>query len=160
VGLIPTLEDDGWILSESHAILRYLSTREDREDLFPSDLRQRAAVDEFLERWSAFFRPTFHRHESAALGYTLQGGLRSRDPDEAEADRIAREIAPILHMLDELVSPAGAVLGRFTIADCAVAPILNRTLHSGLDLGGYPALAALRERLLSRLAFSRAGPII
>ena len=49
VGGIPTLADGNLVLAESHAILRYLADREQRSDLYPPDLRERAAVDEFLD---------------------------------------------------------------------------------------------------------------
>ena len=42
VGGIPTLEDDGLVLAESHAILRYLAAREGRDDLYPAEPRERA----------------------------------------------------------------------------------------------------------------------
>ena len=51
VGGIPTLDDDGFVLSESHAILRYLAAREGRDDLLPADPFERARVDEFLDRF-------------------------------------------------------------------------------------------------------------
>ena len=70
-----------------------------------------------------------------------------------------REIQPALRLLDGLVEPAGAVLGRFTIADCALAPVLFRTTVTGLDLAPHPRLAGLRERLLARPAFAAAGPV-
>jgi glutathione S-transferase len=160
IGLIPSLSDDGWLLSESHAILRYLAAREGREDLYPVDLADRARVDEFLDRFATFFRPAFHRHEIPALGWTVNGGLRSRDPDEAEAARAAEAIAPVLQTLDDFVVAEGTVLRRFTIADCAIAPVLNRTRHTGLDHTPFPSLLALREALLARPAWAAAEPVL
>ena len=48
-------------------------------------------------------------------------------PDPERAAAVAAEIQPTLRLLDSLVSPSAAVLGRFTIADCALAPVLFRT---------------------------------
>jgi glutathione S-transferase len=58
------------------------------------------------------------------------------------------------------VSDNGTVLGRFTIADCAIAPVLYRTTHSGLDLSPYPNLLRLRETVTARPAFIAAGPVL
>jgi glutathione S-transferase len=158
-GLIPTLCDGSdFLLTESHAILRYLACRERRDDLYPPQLRARAAVDEFLDRFATGIRSEFHRHEAPALGHTLARGFGSVTPDPDAAARAEREIAPTLRLLDGIVSRHGAVLGRFTIADCALAPVLNRTFHSGLDLDPYPTLHALRAELVSRPAFAQAGP--
>lgn len=160
-GLIPALADgQDFLLTESHAILRYLAAREGRDDLYPSAPRCRARVDEFLERFSTGIRAAFHRHESLALGYSTEGGLGSVDPDPAGAAQVAIEIAPTLNLLDSIVSPRGAVLDRFTIADCALAPILYRTFHSRLDLAAYPRLLALRSELLARPSWSRADPVL
>jgi glutathione S-transferase len=160
VGGIPALVDDGFVLAESQAILRYLTDREGRADLYPTVPRDRARVDEFLDRFATGFRPAFFRHERRALGYSPEKGgwdAVPRDPDGAA--RVEREIQPALALLDSLVEPAGSVLGRFTIADCAVAPVLHRTTHTGLDLTPHPRLHALREALMRRPAFAAAEPV-
>lgn len=160
VGGIPTLDDDGFVLAESHAILRYLATREGRGDLLPADPFERARIDEFLDRFHTLFRGAFFRHEARALGYSRDvGGWDAVPRDPEGAARVAEQIQPILSLLDSLVSPQGAVLGRFTIADCALAPVLHRTTHTGLDLGRQPTLSALRDALLARPAFAAADPV-
>lgn len=160
VGGIPVLEDGDLALSESHAILRYLADREARDDLYPREPRRRALVDEFLDRFHTVFRPAFFRHEALALGFSREkGGFGAVAPDPAGAARAEEAIQPDLALLDGLVEPGGAVLGRFTIADCALAPVLFRTTRTGLDLGPHPDLLALRGRLTSRPAFLAADPV-
>jgi glutathione S-transferase len=159
--LIPTLCDGpAFTLTESHTILRYLADRESRTDIYPRGLAQRARVDEFLDRFATGIRAAFHSHEIPALGYTLDGGLGSAAPDPSAAERAAAAMGPTLRVLDRMVSPCGAVLERFTIADCALAPVLNRTLHTGLDLSQYPSLHALRAALVARPAFGQAEPVM
>lgn len=159
VGGIPALADDGFVVAESHAILRYLASREARHDLYPADLRERAAVDVFLDRFAITFRPAFFQYESAALGFVPGKGMLGGEPRVDELPGILARIAPSLELLNGLVDPAGATLGRFTIADVAAAPILFRTTRTGLSLDGYPILARWRETLLSRPAFAEAGPV-
>jgi len=160
VGRIPAIDDDGLHLSESHAILRHLARREGRDDLYPADIRDAALVDEFLDRWHTRIRPAFFRHEVPSLGYAPgKGGFYAVEPDMEKAAEVERQIQPLLALFDGLVSPDSAVLGRFTIADCAVAPVLFRTTKTGLDLGPYPTLTALRATLLARPAFARAEPV-
>jgi glutathione S-transferase len=160
VGGIPALDDDGFVLAESNAILRYLAGREGRDDLYPGAARDRARVDELLDRFATGFRPALFRHERLALGYSPDaGGWDAVPRDPAGAAEVEREIQPTLRLLDGLVEPEGAVLGRFTIADCAVAPVLFRTTRTGLDLGPHPRLAGLRERLIARPAFLAADPV-
>lgn len=159
VGGIPVLDDDGFVVTESHAILRYLASREGRDDLLPADAWERARVDEFLDRFATGIRAAFFRHEVPALGFTPGLGWDGGAADPARAAAVAREIRPALELLDALVTPQGAVLGRFTIADCALAPVLHRTMRSGLDLEPLPDLLALRQALVTRPSFLAADPV-
>ena len=160
VGGIPVLEDDGFVVSESHAILRYLAGREGRDDLHPVAPRERAVVEEFLDRFATGIRAAFFRHEAPALGYSREkGGMGAVPPDPAAAELAERGIQPALRLLEGLVGADAVVLGRFTIADCALAPVLFRTTRTGLDLSAYPRLTALRDALISRPAFAAAGPV-
>jgi glutathione S-transferase len=62
-------------------------------------------------------------------------------------------------MLEQVLLDGPYALGPFTVADCALAPVLFRTTKSGLDLAPYPKLRALRDVLLARPAFQAAGPV-
>jgi glutathione S-transferase len=161
VGGIPTLVDDGFVLAESQAILRYLATRERREDLYPADPRERARVDEFLDRFATGLRSALFRHEALALGWTLERGFDAADADPDAAAAIVAELDQPLALLEQVVGgPDAVALGRFTIADCALAPVLFRTTITGLPLDGYPKLAGLRATLLARPAWKRAGAVL
>jgi glutathione S-transferase len=158
LGGIPLLQDGDLTLSESHAILRYLAARERRTDLYPEELTERAAVEEFLDRFATRLRTPFFRREAVMLGWSLAAGF---DPADAEPDRateIELEIAGNTALLDSLVAEGGAVLGRFTIADCALAPVLQRALDTGYDLKPYSRLACLAETVLARPAWQATGP--
>ena len=49
---IPALDDDGFTVTESNAILRYLALREGRDDLYPTEPRGHARVNELLDRFA------------------------------------------------------------------------------------------------------------
>jgi len=159
VGGIPALDDDGFVLAESHAVLRYLAGRERRDDLYPADVRERATVDEFLDRWALTFRPAFFRHESPALGFVAGKGMLGGDPRPDELPAVVEAITPTLRLLDEIVDPSGLALGRFTIADVAAAPILFRTTKTGLDLSPYPNISRWRDTVLAWPAFAASDPV-
>ena len=160
VGGIPTLDDDGFVLSESNAILRYLSAREGRLDLYPAAARDRARVEAMLDRWSLTFRPAFFRHEAAALGFDPGKGMGAGEPDPEAASRIADEIAPTLTTLNAIVDTSGYALASFTIADIAAAPVLFRTTKTGLALSPYPNVLHWRDTVTARPAFAAAEPVL
>jgi len=56
-GLVPVIEDDGFILYESNAIVRYLAARHARGTLWPADLQSRADVDRWMEWLSTSLVP-------------------------------------------------------------------------------------------------------
>ena len=48
-GLVPTISDNGFILWESHAIVRYLCRKHGMGTLYPSDARTAADADRWME---------------------------------------------------------------------------------------------------------------
>jgi glutathione S-transferase len=158
LGGIPALQDGDLVLTESHAILRHLAAREAREDLYPTDAAGRAKVEEFLDRFATRLRTPFFRREAIMLGWTSAKGFDEADADPSQAPAVEAEIAANTELLDGLVGEDGAVLGRFTIADCALAPVLQRALDTGYDLTPYPRLAALSATILARPAWGVTGP--
>lgn len=158
LGGIPTLQDGDLVLTESHAILRHLAAREGNEELYPSAPAERAKIEEFLERFNTRLRTPFFRREAVMLGWTLPKGFDEADADPSKAPAIEEEIAGNTGLLDSLVGEQGAVLGRFTIADCALAPVLQRARDTGYDLTPYPRLSALAATLLARPAWAATAP--
>ncbi len=160
LGGVPTIIDGDTTVAESHAILRYLARREGRYDLYPGNAADAARVDEFLERFGLTFRPAFFRFEAPALGIVPGKGVGAADPDPAAALATLEKILPTLTMLDSLVGGnAWAIGDSFTVADCAISPILFRTTKTGMPLDALPNLARLREAIVARPAFQAAGPV-
>ena len=160
VGKVPTLVDEQLVLTESNAILRFLARREGRHDLYGPTPGDAARIDEFLDRVTLVLRPALFSHERVALGFVPGRGFQPETGDREAARATAAEIAPTLELFDGLVAGDGTVLGHFTIADCAIAPSLYRTTHTGLDLEPYPNLQHLRDALVARPAFIAAGPVL
>lgn len=50
--LIPTIEDEGFVLWESNAILRYLARKHQTLNWYPEDFRQRANVERWMD-WAS-----------------------------------------------------------------------------------------------------------
>jgi glutathione S-transferase len=159
-GTIPFLEDGEFELGESNAILRYLCNREGRTDLYPAEPAPRAAVDWALDAWSTQFRGTFFPAERIGLmhGDWEQGGSRPEDADQAELTEAVAAVRPKLDIMERFVAPNGTVVGSFTIADCAFAPVLWRWYRMPLDFAPWPRVALLRDTVTARPAFAAMGP--
>jgi glutathione S-transferase len=160
LGGVPTLADDGLVMAESNAILRYLAQRQGRGDLYPVAPAERARVDEFLDRFALTFRAAFFQVEREALGFVPGLGMGAREGDFAAARAKEPEVAETVALFERLVAENGTVLGSFTIADCAAAPVLYRTTNTRMDMTAYPKLLRIRETIMARDAFGAAGPVL
>src|SRR6266849_4106379 len=59
-GLVPTIDDGGFVLWESHAIVRYLAAKHGAGTLWSNDLRVRADADRWMD-WTHSFSREFQR---------------------------------------------------------------------------------------------------
>src|ERR1700694_4883282 len=93
-GLVPTIEDDGFVLWESNAIVRYLAAKHAAGSLWPEDLKTRAEAD----RWMDWKQTTFW----PAIRVLFLGLMRTppekRDPRALEESRV--KTADVLRILD------------------------------------------------------------
>lgn len=148
MGKIPVLQDDGLILFESMACLRYLSARYGDADFWPPDPAARAQLDVWAE-WS---KTTF---EAAVI--TLFRKTVRRDPATlpvAERDRLAAACDLPARVLDARIGAGPWLAGEtFTFADIAAGHMLPR--YFGLDFArpDTPDLRRYFKRLQERPAF-------
>jgi glutathione S-transferase len=54
-GLVPTIDDDGFVLWESHSIVRYLCAKHGAGKLWPTDLQRRADAERWMD-WAFTFQ--------------------------------------------------------------------------------------------------------
>lgn len=78
--LVPTLDDDGFLLTESGAIIRYLADQ-NGSSAYPQDLRERARVDEAME----WFYSNYYKDHGYGLVYPQVFPQHKRPSEEAQA---------------------------------------------------------------------------
>ena len=143
----PVLEHDGFSLSETAAITRYVDEAFPGPALQPADTRERARMaqvvalaDHHLHGPPAMrllWRAMYGAAAEAASGGPLAEAA-------AEEDRPAAEHA--LDLVEGLIGPGGHLAGgRFGLADCHLIPVLDLlapTDEGRAALDGRPRLAA------------------
>jgi glutathione S-transferase len=147
-GRVPTIDDDGFILSESMAINFYLAKKH-KSALYPSDPKNGALA----LQWSLW--------ETDRLDRQLVNYVRhSKELPEAERDsKVAaemwREVTESFDVLETTLSKSQWLAGpQFSVGDLNVAGALYRALF--LDLSKWPKLDAWLERCWDRPAAKKA----
>jgi glutathione S-transferase len=136
---MPTLEDDGFMLWESNAILFYMAAKRPDAGLWPSDLRGRAEVLRWLAWESAHWDAeslgmvVFEKASKAVLGLG--------PPDPAFIARGEQNFARFAAVLNDSLRGKTWLVGeRLTIADFSIAGFVPLAERMALPVEKFPEI--------------------
>ena len=142
-GRVPTLEEDGFVLYESTAILNYLEAAHPARPLVPADARRRAQVDMHMKLCDLQMS-----RQTGAIIFPKRFLPKERWNAAAMAEAKG-EIEKHLAILEpQLAGKSYLVAEQFTLADLCYIPFLE--FLPLMEIAPPPAVAAWTERLLSR----------
>ena len=152
--LVPALEVDGLVLTQSGAIIEWLDERYPDPALLPGDAAGRAIVRGMAAAIGADMHPLHNLRVTKAL--------RERfGADEAAVNGwIVQWIAEGLAALEPQVARHGqgfAYGDSPTMADCFIVPALYSAERFGVDTRPYPALVAAGARAGARAEAAHPG---
>jgi maleylpyruvate isomerase len=154
-GLVPVLDDDGAVLSQSLPILNYLEERYPERSLLPKDLPGRALSRGIAVAIACEIHPLNNLRVLQYLEHEL--GLAKDVRRRWYHHWIAEGLGPIEAMLAR-----GA--GEFCVADapsladvCLVPQVYNARRYD-CDLAPYPTIRRIDERCRALEPFARAAP--
>jgi glutathione S-transferase len=141
-GRVPVLEEDGGPLPESAVIMEFLDERYPEPPLLPQDPADRAFVRLLI----------FRDHELTDPYYAFRRG----------EEGAREELDVMLHALDIVLSERLFLGGaEYGLADIAYVPWLLRVRDMlGIDLDGFPSLAAWLARLEERPSIAAEAGIV
>ena len=144
-GLVPVIEDDGFVLWESNAIARYLAAMHGAGALWPEDLRRRADADRWMDWQATTFTPAMRD----AFWQLVRTPAEKRDAALVEASRAASEKAAAI--IEAHLAGRSYLAGdSFTLADIAVGCAAHRWLNLPLQREARPEIerwyGSLRQR--------------
>jgi glutathione S-transferase len=150
-GRVPTLEEEGFVLFESTAILDYLEATHPKPALAPSDARGRALVDMHMKLCDLqLTRPW------AAIVFPKRFLPKERWNETAMAEA-KTEVEKHLAIVERQLGDRKFLVGdQFTLADLCYLPFVEFLPLA--EIKPPPAVAAWSERLLARPSARKTKP--
>jgi len=143
-GRTPVLDDDGFVLAESNAILAYLAqgTR-----YLPDDRRRWALVFQWM-----FFEQNSHEPFIAASRFWLMH--KPDNPERADVLAAKRESGwAALQVMEEHLAKNDFFVGGYTIADIALFAYTHVAHEGNFPLDDFPKIRAWIERVKAQPGF-------
>ncbi len=148
-GRVPVIDDDGVVVWESHAILRYLAARSGNELFWHEDPGQRSLADRWMDWSQSSLQPDF------LLGI-FWGFYRTPEAQRNQA-AIARKVDRCAHhfrLLDRILAERDFMLGgELSLADIPIGTNLYRYFNLEIERPEIPRVEAWYERLRERPGF-------
>jgi glutathione S-transferase len=149
-GLVPTIDDDGFVLWESHAIVRYLSHKHGAGTLWPSDMQRCADADRWMELYSTtlwpLMRPVFWN--------LVRIAPEKRNMAEVEENRI--KLVANFAMIDAHLAGNAYMAGNaFSMGDIPMGVTAFRWFNLPIARPSLANLDAWYKRICERPAFKQ-----
>ncbi len=146
--LVPTIDDNGFVLWESNAVVRYLAAKHTGGRLWPADVQARADADRWMDWAITTVIP--------AMGPAFMGLIRTppekRDAAAIEASRV--KCADALSIFDKHISKRDFAGGKsLSMADIPIGCAVNRWYALPIERPKMPALETYYQRLQQRTPY-------
>lgn len=148
-GVVPVIDDDGFILRESNTIVRYLAAKHKRADLYPTDLKARALAELWMDYGSVDLG---NGMRSVFQGKFL--GIAPHNEPKVIASGIADWNKQFARLEKELSGAGPYIAGaHFTVGDIPVGVMLHRWQTLDFEKPSLPAIDAYYRLLSERPAY-------
>jgi glutathione S-transferase len=149
-GLVPTIVDDGFVLWESNAIVRYLTEKHAAGNLWPDERKVRAEADQWMDWTSATFWPAIR---PLFLGL-IRTPADKRDPQALEESR--RKTAETVAIVDAHLESRRFLAGNsFTMGDIALGCAIWRWMDLPIERPEMANVARWFDSLAQRPAYRK-----
>ena len=147
-GRVPVISDDGFVLWESNAIVRYLAAAYGADTLYPPAPRVRADADRWMDWATSTMNPVMT---------PLFWGLIRTPPDKRDAaalDKLRLQMEDVMQILDTQLAARPYIAGdTLTIGDIPAGCFAQRWLALPMVHGEHSHLMRWIERLSVREGF-------
>jgi glutathione S-transferase len=155
-GRVPVLDDDGFVLWESRAIMVYLAEKTANQTLWPSEPRARADVNRWLFWCAAHMAPanTVLVFENFVKARTGRGAA---DPAEVRrGEALVKQYAAVLDT--HLANKTWVAQDRLTLADFSLSASFALAVPGKLPIDEFANLRAWLGRVQELEAWKQTSP--
>jgi len=150
-GKVPVIDDDGFLLFESNAIIRYLATKSESA-LYPKGLKQRAVIDQ----WTDFVSHHIATALSRVLFNRVFAPFLKVEVDERAVTEGLSFLERFLPVVDSPLKERRYLAGgELTLADFNLLSAVDPAEVAQVDLSGYLNLTRWRKDLQARDFYTR-----
>jgi len=148
--MIPTIDDNGFVLWESSAIVRYLGRTYGGGTLSPTDEHSHARADSWMD-WSL----TTLYGDIIYTCFLQLVRTPAKDRDLAAVDAARKRVDDRLGVLDRQLAGGGPLIlgSQLTIADIAVGTLMYRYYNLSMPRRAWANVEAWYKRLTERPAY-------
>jgi glutathione S-transferase len=147
-GLVPTIEDDGFVHWESNAIVRYLAAKHSDGMLFPADLHLRTEADQWMDWSNTTFWPAIR---PLFLGL-IRTAPEKRDPKALEESR--QKTIEAMAILDARLASSTWLGGdAFSMGDIPLGSGVWRWMDLPIERPAFPNVQRWFDLLSQRPAY-------
>jgi glutathione S-transferase len=153
-GVVPALEDDGFWLYESRAIIRYLDDKLGGTKLVPGDLKERAMMDQWTSVEYSYFTPQAMKIIMEMLFHRMAG----QTPDMAKVQAARTEVGRVLDVAEKTLAKQEHFAGKsFSLADVSWMPYVQYLFaaESGDLITSRHGVRAWWERVSTRPSWKK-----
>lgn len=149
-GLVPTIEDEGFVLWESNAIVRYLAAKHSAGKIWPEDLKVRAEADKWMDWQATTFWPAFR----PLFWNLVRTPVDQRDQKAMEESRL--RTTEILGYLDAHLKNRPFVAAEaLTMGDIPMGCAIWRWMSILIERPDQPNLKRWFDSLAQRPAYKK-----
>jgi glutathione S-transferase len=150
-GKVPAIDDNGFKLAESNAIIRYLADKHS-SDLYPRDLQQRAIVDQWIDFAAQHIAIPTSKIMFNTYYYKWKGVPQDINSFNDGHTFLKNNLPVVEQQLKQHAYLAGDSL---TLADFVLLSALDVSIVADLDLSPYPALIAWQQKLMKEAFYTK-----
>ena len=146
--LVPTIVDDGFVLWESYAIIRYLCRRYGFGSLWPEDPCQSGLADQWMEWTSSRFMGTFF----PAFWNLIRTPKDKQDPEKVST--AAKNTGALLQIIESQLEGKEFLIGdALTMGDIPLGSMMFKYFNLPIERPSLPNIERWYARLSERTAY-------